>query len=290
MSSIYYRIGVPFMPMSPLTRFALVCFFAWQTLSASAVLAEPRMEDVKFTAKCDGTTQKYVVLYPEGFKAEQSCDLLIALHGHGADRWQFIKETRDECRAVRDVAAARGLILVSPDYRARTSWMGPKAEADLLQIIEEVKSRQKIGNTFLCGASMGGSSSLTFAALHPKLLDGVVAMNGTANHLEYEIFQDAIEKSFGGTKVKIPLEYKNRSAEYWPERLTMPTAFTAGGKDVFVPPQSVLRLANVLKKLQPNVLLVYRVDSGHATDYDDAKQSLDFVLDIAAASEKTKTK
>jgi len=27
------------------------------------------------------------------------------------------------------------------------------------------------------------------------------------------------------------LEYKNRSAEYWPERLMMPIAFTVGGKD-----------------------------------------------------------
>jgi pimeloyl-ACP methyl ester carboxylesterase len=224
------------------------------------------------------------VVYPAGFQADRPCDLLIALHGHGADRWQFVKDSRDECRAVRDAAAARRMILVSPDYRAKTSWMGPKAEADLLQIIAELKSRCQIGKTMLCGASMGGSSSLTFAALHPELLQGVVAMNGTANHLEYENFQDAIQKSFGGAKSQLPLEYKKRSAEYWPERLTMPIAFTAGGKDEFVPPQSVLRLSSVLKKLQPNILLVYRADGGHSTNYDDAKQALDFVLDKAAAA------
>ncbi|MCC6124805.1 MAG: alpha/beta fold hydrolase [Pirellulales bacterium] len=238
-------------------------------------------EDVTFTAKCDGSTQRYAAVYPAGFQADQACDLLIALHGHGSDRRQFIEDPRDECRAVRDAAAARGAILVSPDYRAKTSWMGPKAEADLLQIVAELKSRRKIGRTILCGASMGGSSSLTFAALHPELLQGVVALNGTANHLEYENFQDAIRKSFGGAKQQIPLEYKKRSAEYWPERLAMPIAFTAGGKDEIVPPASVVRLAGVLKKLQPNVLLVHRENGGHGTNYDDAKQALDFVFDRA---------
>ena len=61
-------------------------------------------------------------------------DLLVALHGHGSDRWQFIRDGRDECRGTREAAARHGAILVSPDYRAPTSWMGPKAEADLVQI------------------------------------------------------------------------------------------------------------------------------------------------------------
>ena len=100
----------------------------------------------------------------------------------------------------------------------------------------------------------------------------------TANHLEYENFQEAIRESFGGGKAEIPLEYKNRSAEYWPERLTMPIALTTGGKDKSVPPDSVVRLAAVLKKLQPNVLLIHRPEGGHSTDYEDGKAALEFVL------------
>jgi pimeloyl-ACP methyl ester carboxylesterase len=126
---------------------------------------------------------------------------------------------------------------------------------------------------------MGGSSALTFAAMHPELVDGVVSMNGTANHIEYENFQDAIKKSFGGSKADVPLEYKKRSAEYWPERFTMPLAITAGGKDNVVPPASVLRLAEAVKKLQPGkVLLVHREDGGHNTNYEDSKAVFDFVL------------
>jgi pimeloyl-ACP methyl ester carboxylesterase len=238
----------------------------------------PRPQDVSFVARCDGTTQRYVLLLPEGFQPSTRHDVLIALHGHGSDRWQFVRDQRDECRAARDVAAEHGMIYVSPDYRAKTSWMGPKAEADLLQIIEELKGRFKDARFFLCGGSMGGSSVLTFAALHPDLVAGVASMNGTANHLEYEAFQDAIRQSFGGAKAQIPEQYKSRSAEYWPERLTMPVGLATGGKDSLVPPGSVLRLAAVLKKLDRPVLLIHRETGGHQTCYADARAILEFAI------------
>jgi pimeloyl-ACP methyl ester carboxylesterase len=249
--------------------------------AAAAAAAEGRAEDVSFVAACDGSAQNYVVVFPEGFNPSAPLHVLIALHGHGSDRWQYVKDMRDECRVARDAASARGMLFVSPDYRAKTSWMGPKAEADLLQIITALKSRYRIDTVILCGGSMGGSSALTFAALHPELIRGVVSMNGTANHLEYENFQDAIRESFGGTKARIPDEYKKRSAEYWPERLMMPIAFTVGLKDGVVPPDSVVRLAGILKKLQPNVCLLEDKSGGHSTNYQDGKKALDFVIEKA---------
>lgn len=252
-------------------------------LSLPAAAAEdPRgrwiVQDISFIADCDGTTQRYVVMLPHDLGPEQPHDALIVLHGHGSDRWQFVKDPRDECRAARDVAAEHGMIYVSPDYRAKTSWMGPKAEADMVQIIRDIRSRFRIGHVFLCGGSMGGASALTFTARHPDLITGVASMNGTANHLEYEGFQDAISESFGGTKAERPLEYKNRSAEYWPERFTMPVGMTAGGEDGSVPPHSVLRLARVLKTLKRDVMLIYREDQGHSTSYEDAREILEFIL------------
>jgi pimeloyl-ACP methyl ester carboxylesterase len=256
--------------------------------AATARAAETsKVEDVAFKAKCDGTTQNYVLIYPEAFKADEPHDLLIALHGHGSDRWQFAKGAFDEARATRDAAAAYNMLLVSPDYRKATSWMGPKAEADLLQIIDELKARFRIGKVIVSGASMGGSSSLTFAAMHPERTDGVVSMNGTANHLEYENFQDAISESYGGPKAKIPAEYKKRSAEYWPERLTMPIAIAVGGKDTLVPPQSAARLGGILKKLQPNVLLIFRPEGGHSTTYADAAEAFNFVLSKAGIKRRS---
>jgi pimeloyl-ACP methyl ester carboxylesterase len=249
---------------------------------ATAGADQAQTTDVAFTAACDGTEQRYVLMLPAGFKADQSHDLLIALHGHGSDRWQFVRDPRDECRAARDVAAAHGMIYVSPDYRAKTSWMGPKAEADLVQIIGDLKRRHRIRRVFVCGGSMGGTSSLTFAALHPDLVDGVAAMNGTANHVEYANFQDAIAASFGGNKTTVPHEYRNRSAELNSERLTMPAGLTTGGKDTAVPPQSVQRLADALQKPGRRVLLIHRDETGHLTNYEDAKAILEFILAEAA--------
>lgn len=238
--------------------------------------------DVVFTAQTDGSSQHYVVLLRPGFNPNTVGDVLIALHGHGADRWQFVREPRDECRAVRDFALRHGITLVSPDYRAATSWMGPAAEADLLQIIEELRSTNRVGRIFLCGGSMGGTAALTFAALHPDRIAGVASMNGTANLLEFENFQDAIRESFGGDKSEIPLEYKKRSAEYWPERLTMPIGCTISDNDRSVPPDSVRRLIGLLQRLHRPVLLICRASGGHATSYDDAIRILEFVFRNAA--------
>jgi len=237
--------------------------------------------DVAFTAQVDGSEQHYVVVLPADFKRDTPHDVLIALHGHGSDRWQFVQDARDECRSARDTATAHNMIFVSPDYRAKTSWMGPKAEADLVQIIAELKSNYAVARVFLCGGSMGGSSTLTFAALHPDLIAGAASMNGTANHLLYENFQDAIRESFGGTKAELPLEYKNRSAEYWPEKFTMPVAITASGKDELVPPDSVVRLAKVLQAMGRDVLLIFREDEGHQTKYDDGRAIVEFVIEKA---------
>jgi len=246
-------------------------------LSPTMAFATWKEEDVSFIARCDGTEQKYVLLFPTGYVSDRPHDILIALHGHGADRWQFVQEDRDECRAVRDFAAEHRMLLLSPDYRASTSWMGPKAEADVVQIIEDLKRRVRVSRVFLCGASMGGASSLTFAVLHPERIDGVASMNGTANFLEYENFQDAIRESFGGSKTDIPDEYKKRSAEFWPEKLTMPVGLAVSGKDESVPPGSVLRLTDSLKTIGGKVLLIHRKDLGHFTQYEDAKRILDFI-------------
>jgi pimeloyl-ACP methyl ester carboxylesterase len=159
--------------------------------------------------------------------------------------------------------------------------MGPAAEADVVQILRTLKTEYAPPRIFLCGGSMGAASALTFAVLHPDLIDGVAAMNGVANHVEYENFQDAISASFGGNKHDRPAEYKKRSAEFSPERLTMPVGLTVGGKDTSTPPGSVLRLAKALKSLGRCVLLIERPDGEHATNYDDARAILEYVVEKA---------
>lgn len=240
--------------------------------------AEPTSADVAFRAALDGTEQRYIRILPPNFDKEKPHDVLIGLHGHGSDRKQFAENSRDECRAARDVARKHNMIFLSPDYRAKTSWMGPAAEADMVQIIADVKQQYQVRHVIVSGGSMGGTSCLTFAGLHPELVDGVVSMNGTANHVEYNNFQDAISASFGGSKEKVPDEYRRRSAEFHVERLTMPIACTTGGLDRSVPPESVLRMCEALKKLRRPVLLVHRPQGGHSTNYADATEAYEFVV------------
>lgn len=267
----------------PLIRFALAGG-ALIFLATSKVFADDNsppfatIVDQTFTADFDGSVQKYVELTPRGFDADEPVSVLIALHGHGSDRWQFATQMRDECQATRDVATANAMLMISPDYRATTSWMGPAAEADLLQIIRIVKQHFHVQRVIVAGGSMGGTSALTFAALHPDQVDGVVALNGTANHLEYDQFQDAISKSFGGSKREVPAEYHRRSAEFFPEKFTMPVAATTGGRDETVPPESVLRLIENLRKRSRKVLGIHRPETGHRTNYDDTKRAIDFVI------------
>ncbi|MBS0205180.1 MAG: alpha/beta fold hydrolase [Planctomycetes bacterium] len=255
---------------------ALLCQWCLPTQAA-----DPMPEDLLFKADCDGTDQRYVQVLPDAFDATKPHDVLIALHGHGSDRWQFVRDPRAECRAARDVARKYQMIYISPDYRARTSWMGPQAEADLVQIIAILTKSHAIDRVFIAGGSMGGTAALTFAALHPDLIAGVASMNGTANLLEYTQFQEAIQQSFGGTKAAIPDEYKRRSAEYWPERLTMPVGITTGGKDTLVPPDSVERLAGVLKLMDRPVTLIRRDATGHETNYEDGVAILEFAISHA---------
>lgn len=234
-------------------------------------------QDVAFVSRLDGTEQRFVVLKPQHHHPAQVHDVLIMLHGHGSDRWQFIRQSRPECSESRNFAKLAGLICVSPDYRGTTSWMGPAAEADLIQLIDELHQGQRIGRILLVGGSMGGTAALAFAAQHPQLIDGVVALNGTANMLEYEQFQDAIQASYGGTKDTHREVYRTRSAELFAANLTMPVAATTGGRDTLVPPDSVLRLLQHLQTGGSDVLSIHRPEGGHDTNAADTRAALDFV-------------
>jgi pimeloyl-ACP methyl ester carboxylesterase len=253
----------------------VACLFL---LAQIRILSAANPSDMTFHSRADGSEQRYAILLPPHFNGAQPHDVLIALHGHGADRWQFIADPRAECRALRDVAARFGLVLVAPDYRARTSWMGPKAEEDVLQIIAELRMIHQVGRVFIAGGSMGGTGALIFTALHPQAIAGVCALNPTANLIEYQNFQDAIRASYGGTKAEVPEEYRARSPELRADRFTMPVAITTGGKDQLVPPASALRLAGLLQAANRRVLSLHRDATGHSTNYEDSVEALEFVL------------
>jgi len=253
----------------------LVVVLTGSLMAAEEGWQEP--QDRVFVSRLDGTEQRYVLLRPDNHSPAKVSDVLIMLHGHGSDRWQFIRQSRPECSEARRFAREAGMICVSPDYRAPTSWLGPAAEADLVQLIDELQREQRVGRILLMGGSMGGTAALAFAAQHPRLVDGVVSLNGTANMLEYEQFQEAIQASYGGTKETHRDVYRTRSAELFAAGLTMPLAATTGGRDTLVPPESVLRLLQHLQTGGAQVLSLHRPEGGHDTNATDTRDALEFV-------------
>ena len=139
----------------------------------------------------------------------------------------------------------------------------------MLRILSEVQRRHRVYRVFIAGGSMGGTSALIFATLHPELIAGVCALNPTANIVEYAGFKDAIDISYGSAA-----EREKRSPELHADRLTMPVALTTGGKDSVVPPASTLRLAKKLSR----VLSLHREAVAHSTSYDDTVKAMEFVL------------
>jgi pimeloyl-ACP methyl ester carboxylesterase len=260
------------------TRFALIATLFMQfTGTPMHAMESPAPEDIAFESSADHSLQRYVQILPAEAKANAEPVAMIALHGHGSDRWQYIKDARGECRGARDVAAKHGMIFISPDYRVN-SWMGPLGEADVVQIIAELRRKFGVKRIFLAGASMGGTAALIFTALHPDLIEGVCSENGMADMVGYDGFTEAITASYGGTKAERPAEYKKRSAESHPRAFTMPVAITVGGKDTIVPPPSVRRLAAAITKINPRVLLIDREATGHETSYADTVEALEFVI------------
>lgn len=245
-------------------------------LTGAVAFAAMTSEDLSFVASSDGTTQKYVKLTPANLPSEK-IDVVIWLHGHGSDRTQ-VSQSRGECAGSRDFCEENGMLLVSPDYRAKTSWMGPAAEADMLQLLTILKADYSVGRVFFVGGSMGGSSSLTFAGLHPDLVDGVTGFNPLADHTTYENFQDAIAASFGGSKTEVPDEYAKRSAITHVSELAaakVPIALTLGGADTSVPPASARQLAAEINALNPGQVYVDEVATrGHETDYNATLKAL----------------
>ena len=274
-----------FMKNTAITMAAMIVTLL-MAAACEAQLGQPR--DVSFQSTLDRTEQFYMELLPMAFDSNKAHDLIIGLHGHGSTRKQFALDARSECASFREFAGKYGMIAVSPDYRAPTSWMGPEAAADIVQLIKGLKAAYKINRVFLVGGSMGASSALTFAVLYPEQVDGVMAMNGLANHVEYKNFQDAINASFGANGGDVNEEKKKRSAEFHPEQLTMPVAFTVGGKDTSVPGDSVKRLYQKLKSMNRKVLMIEQPNGGHGTTRTDAMEALEFMLANAKPVKKNR--
>lgn len=171
----------------------------------------------------------------------------VFLHGHGSGGDQLF--TRPDIRREwLPLFRARGLGILCPNLR-ENAWMGPGAVHDLRWLLEFTRTEFGARRFLFFSGSMGGTSNLIFAALHPELADGVVALGSASDVASYHAWcrahetekpilgeiAGAIEGAYGGPPSAIPAVYRAHSALDHADRLSMPLFLAHGAEDTVIP-------------------------------------------------------
>ncbi len=200
--------------------------------------------------------------YPEGLlKLEYAGDWalafpqgetgVVAIHGHGSHGDQLF--VRKDIIPWGKFAIGHGLGLLMPDLYGN-EWMSPKAADALAQLIVHAKKTFGWKKIVLCDGSMGGTSNLIFAGLHPELADGVVALGAASDLASYAHWCDSSPFPIGAEiAAAIRKAYHNDTAlmdshSVWKnaEKLTMPVMLYHGSADVIIPVSQSRTLAGKL--------------------------------------------
>jgi pimeloyl-ACP methyl ester carboxylesterase len=210
------------------------------------------LRKVEYESSVDGFYD-WALLYP----AENTDLWIVVIHGHGSNGDQLF--TRQDVReAWLPVFLNSGASILSVNLRGN-AWMGPDAAVDMHELIEYLREEYGLKKTIFCSGSMGGTSNLIFAELHPESVNGIVT-RGAATDLasyyawckqqEQPIIQeiaDAIESSYGGTPEEATELYLKHSTLYNAGKLNMPVYFAHGGADQIIPVEQARALAAKLK-------------------------------------------
>jgi pimeloyl-ACP methyl ester carboxylesterase len=139
-----------------------------------------------------------------------------------------------------------GLGVLTPNLRLN-SWMSPAAAADLHGLLRHAREAFGARRFLFASGSMGGSSNLIYACLHPQDVAGMIALGFVSDLTTFHPFcrrrntplgtevADAIEAAYGGAPSQRAEVYKAHSAQAHAERLTMPTYLSHGTLDEAIP-------------------------------------------------------
>ncbi len=207
--------------------------------------------------------------------------MVVFLHGSFSNADQVF--TRPD---IRDHWLSRiigqGHPLLSINMR-NTSYMNPPATQDLVDLIAYCREQGMARKVVLLGGSGGASSAMAFAALHPEVIDGVVAMGmcDIFSRLEFArnssipLLQELARVTaqlYGGSPDDRPERYEARSVLAHTEKLTMPIILAMGEADPLIPVAETRKIAEAFKG-NPHFRYIEIPGGGH-----DAPLSLDIDL------------
>ena len=246
-------------------------------------LFPPAVRRLEYTSDVDALKDWALVWPPE------SCTTwVVCIHGHGADGAQLYTRPDVKTLWLPEFRGA-GLGVLTPNLRGN-AWMAPPAAADLHALLQVVRSEFDAESFVLASGSMGGTSNVIYAALHPEDVAGVVA-RGTATDLaSYHQWcraheqngtirgiANAIEASYGGTPEDNPDVYAEHSAVARADRLTMPTFVVHGSRDAIIPVSQTRRLAAAMGD-SDHFVYSEIPDGGHDSPLRHT-ESFDWVMD-----------
>lgn len=148
------------------------------SISAQKLPSGPQV--LSFHSDADDTEQPYALYLPKNFDETKAYPFVMMLHGAGSNHRLALKRVfgKTNTPGQTDVEASRyfeewedvDYIVAAPYARGTAGYQGIP-ENDIMQVLEDVKSRFKIDENrmFLTGLSMGGGGTLWIGLTRPDI-------------------------------------------------------------------------------------------------------------------------
>ncbi|MEN6547829.1 MAG: prolyl oligopeptidase family serine peptidase [Armatimonadia bacterium] len=276
----------------PTLTLILLLLLLTLTLAAAEPLPPPQRHTFNCTA--DGSKWPYLVQQPPGTPVA----ILVNLHGHYADETQMMTEGiyGDAFGKLRRECLQRNWVYVCAWYGGN-SWMGPMAEAGMVDLIGVLKQQYPGLPVYLGGGSMGGTSALILAMRQPQLFKGVLARCPAADVaafydwcLEHAKSNATIANLAAAIRIHyttdghdLRQELEARSVLRHAERLTMRVHICHGDADTLIPVEWSRQLVARLQGLGREVQYEEIPGGGHDSPVDNVDWSR--VLDYLASEQ-----
>ncbi|HRU05676.1 MAG TPA: hypothetical protein P5137_07860 [Candidatus Brocadiia bacterium] len=231
----------------------------------AAAWAPPGLLRLDYASRVDGLADWALVWPGDG------ADWVVQLHRHGSTGDQIF--TRKD---IRDLWLPHyrklGLGVLSPNLHGN-AWMSPAAAADLRELIAWTRRTYGARRFFFSSGSMGGTSNLIYAVLHPEDVAAVVARCPATDLAIYhdwlaahpggvrDQIRQAIATAYGGPPSAAPDVYAAHSALRNASRLTMPVHLCHADADPTIPVDESRRLAQAMAG-KPNFTYL-EIPGGH---------------------------
>jgi len=181
---------------------------------------------------------------------------VVVIHGHGSAADQLY--TREDIRRLwlsRFLESEVGVLTLNV---RGNSWMGPAAAEDTRSVLAYMRAEWGLTQAVFCSGSMGGTSNLIYAALHPEDVQALVLRGAAVDIGSYHdwcltrplpihaAIAAAIRANYGGTAAERPALFARHSALGNRWRLDMPIHFSHGELDVLMSVQAARGFARAM--------------------------------------------